>query len=161
VWNFLSLDTYFGDEVDFDNAREGTGATILASAQIRPSGHLELRANASWRWIDIHQPTVSGRLFTAQVERLRATWSFNARSFVRVIGQYVDTKRDPSLYTSPTPPPARDANISGSGLLAYKLNWQTVFFLGYGDLRLFSETTDQFEKFNRQAFAKISYAFQH
>jgi hypothetical protein len=159
TWNFLSLDTYFGDEIDFDNAREGTGATILASAQIRPSQHLELRANGSWRWIDIHQPTVSGRLFTAQVERLRATWSFNARSFVRVIGQYVDTKRDPTLYTFAIS--ARDANFSSSGLLAYKLNWQTVFYLGYGDQRTFSESTDNLEKSGRQAFAKVSYAFQH
>ena len=159
VMNFLSLDTYFGQEIDFDNAREGTGATILASAQIRPTEHLELRANGSWRWVDIDEPTASGRLFTAQVERLRATYSFNARSFVRVIGQYVDTKRDPTLYTFPIA--ARDANFSSSGLLAYKLNWQTVFYLGYGDQRTFLESTDRLESSGRQAFAKVSYAFQH
>jgi hypothetical protein len=76
-----------------------------------------------------------------------------------VIGQYVDTKRDPTLYTFAIS--ARDANFSSSGLLAYKLNWQTVFYLGYGDQRTFSESTDNLEKSGRQAFAKVSYAFQH
>ena len=54
---------------------------------LRPSTHLELNLIASRRWLDIDEPTESGRLFTAEVERARATWSFNSRSFVRLIGQ--------------------------------------------------------------------------
>jgi len=65
----------------------------------------------------------SGRLFTAEVERVRATWSFDSRSFVRLVGQYVQTRRDTSLYTFGTSP--KTADLSASALFAYKLNWQT------------------------------------
>ncbi|MGH7723882.1 MAG: DUF5916 domain-containing protein [Candidatus Eiseniibacteriota bacterium] len=159
LFNNVSLDTYFGGEVDFDNAREGTGTTIVTGLTVRPNRHLELRNDASRRALNVDDPTLgSGRLFTAWVERLRATWAFNSRSFVRVIGQYVETTRDPSLYTFPVA--AKDAGFGASGLFAYKLNWQTVAYLGYGDQRAFYETTDTMEKATRQIFAKISYAWQ-
>ncbi len=44
-------------------------------------------------------------------------------------------------------------------LLAYKLNWQTVVFLGYGDSRELSEQ-DTLERQDRQFFVKLSYALQ-
>ena len=101
---------------------------------------------------------VEGRLFTAQVERLRAVWSFNSRCFLRVIGQYVETERDPSLYTFVVS--RKDASFDGSALFAYKVNWQTVLYLGYGDTRTFAESTDELEKSGRQLFLKLSYAWQ-
>jgi len=42
-------------------------------------------------------------------------------------------------------------------LLSYKLNWQSVMFIGYGDDRMLS-TQDRFEKVDRQSFVKLSYA---
>src|SRR5215203_4315134 len=154
LFNNILIDTYFGDEVDFDNVREGTGTTIVTSLTVRPSRHLELRNDASRRALDVDDPTLgSGRLFTAWVERLRGTWAFNARSFVRLIGQYVETTRDPTLYTFEIP--GKTAGFGASGLFAYKLNWQTVAYLGYGDQRAFEETSDGMEKATRQVFAKI------
>ncbi len=94
VLNFVSFDAYLGEEIDFDNAREGHGATLLASFTLHPGPHLELRANANRRWLNVDDGGASGRLFTADVERLRGTWAFDSRSFVRVIGQYVQTRRD-------------------------------------------------------------------
>jgi hypothetical protein len=104
------------------------------------------------------EPGVKGRLFTARVDRLRATYTFTSRMFVRAIGQYVETERDPSLYLSPVE--AKTASFSASALFAYKLNWQTVLFLGYGDNRTFLESTDSLEHADRQLFVKLSYAFQ-
>jgi hypothetical protein len=78
--------------------------------------------------------------------------------FVRLIGQYVQTTRDTSLYAFAVG--RKDATLSGSALFAYKLNWQTVFYLGYGDNRDFAANTDQLEPSSRQVFAKISYALQ-
>jgi hypothetical protein len=149
---------YAGEEIDFANAREGTGVTMTGSLTLRPSAHLELRANASRRWLDIDEPTQSGRLFTAEVERLRATYMFNSKSFLRLIGQYVQTERDPSLYTFAVN--AKDAGFSGSALFAFKLNWQTVFYAGYGDEHTFLTATDELEPASQSFFTKISYAFQ-
>lgn len=159
VLNSIAVDAYFGDEIDFANARKGDGVTTSGSLTLRPNDHFELRANASVRWLDVDDPARgSGRLFFAQVERLRAAWSFSSRSYIRLIGQWVSTTRDQSLYTFAVP--ARSSDFGGSALFAYKLNWQTVCYLGYGDNRTFTETTDQLEPSQRQAFAKVSYALQ-
>ena len=108
-----------------------------------------------------------GRLFTATVARLKATYVFNALFFARVIGQWVETKRDPSLYAFPVD--AREGNFDGSVLLAYKLNWQTVAYLGYGDGRALvpldvitplEPPTYRLAPASRQFFLKLSYAFQ-
>ena len=159
VLNQFSIDTYAGEEIDFANGRKGRGATIVTSVTVRPDDHLELRGNFNVRWLDEHAAAgLSGRLFTATVERLRATWAFNSRAFVRLIGPYVQTKRDASLYTFPVR--SKAADFGGTALFAYKLNWQTVLYAGYGDSRSFLESSDRLEKSGQQAFAKISYAWQ-
>ncbi|MND04256.1 hypothetical protein D3C83_244470 [compost metagenome] len=54
----------------------------------------------------------------------------------------------------------KSASFSGSALFAYKLNWQTVLFVGYGDGRTFWEESDRLEKEDNQVFVKLSYAWQ-
>ena len=155
----IALDGFLGEEVDFVGARPGHGGRVTASANIRPTNHLELQFDGDLRWLNV-KPFEGGearRLFTAQVERLKALYHFTARSYLRLIGQYVQTERDPSLYA--TPVSERDGSFSGSLLFAYKLNWQTVLFLGYGDNRTLTEE-DRLEKADRQFFLKVSYAFQ-
>jgi hypothetical protein len=159
VLNQVAVDADLGDEIDFANAREGSGVTLTTSAAVRPGDHLELRAAGSVRWLDVNAgPGRSGRLFTAQVERLRTTYTLNARSFLRVIAQHVRTDRNPALFTAAVD--SRSQDVSLSGLFAYKLNWQTVLYAGYGDERAFADTTGTLEKSGRQAFAKVSYAWQ-
>ena len=55
------------------------------------------------------------------------------RSVKGVIGQCVGTDRNPELYAFPCR--RRNGVFTGSALFAYRLNWQTVFFLGYDDNR--------------------------
>jgi hypothetical protein len=159
VFNNLSIDVSAGEEIDFANAREGNGVSLNGSLTVRPLERLEFRGNASRRWIDVDDPVLgAGRLFTAQVERLRVSYSFSARSFLRLIGQHVATTRDPSLYTFATGP--RSASFSGSALFAYKLNWQTVLYAGYGDEYVHAGATGELEPAARQFFTKLSYAWQ-
>ena len=100
---------------------------------------------------------VSRPLFTARVERLRVNYTFTARSFVRLIGQYVSTDRDPALFLGPSP--AHEGFFSGSALFAYKINWQSVMFFGYGDDRTLDDQR-RLQKSDRQIFVKLSHAFQ-
>ena len=87
-----------------------------------------------------------------------------ASAFLRVIGQWVETNRDPSLFTSVVA--RRDGDFSGSALFAYKLNWQSVMFVGYGDERDILDNRDPphdpetLEPASRTFFLKLSYAFQ-
>jgi hypothetical protein len=74
-----------------------------------------------------------------------------------LIGQYSSVDRDPSLYGFPVA--EKDGFFSGSALFSFKLNWQSVLFLGYGDDRTLSPD-DDLEKSGRSLFLKVSYAFQ-
>jgi hypothetical protein len=149
----IGFDGQTGDQIDFDNGREGTGSALHLYAQIRPTDHLELQADARRSWVDVD----GGRLFTARVERLKTTYVFNRRALLRLIGQYVRTDSDPALYSFPVD--ARQGGFSGSALFSYKLNWQTVLFLGYGDNRTLLEDSSLLRSSNA-VFFKISYAIQ-
>ena len=79
--------------------------------------------------------------------------------FFRVIGQWVETTRDPALWTFPVL--EKEGEFSGSALFSYQLNWQTVLYLGYGDNRaLFEGTNLRYQPNDRQFLLKVSYAFQ-
>jgi hypothetical protein len=73
------------------------------------------------------------------------------------------TTRDLSLYLPAIRPDysPKSAGLTLSGLFAYKLNWQTVFYAGYGDDSAYSNTTTEMERARQQAFLKVSYAWQH
>ncbi|HYT32260.1 MAG TPA: DUF5916 domain-containing protein, partial [Thermoanaerobaculia bacterium] len=148
-----------GHQIDFDNSRAGTGADINLQATIRPTDHLALGlvGARSFVNVDIRDGRGSRRLFTADIARLKAVYTLTSRAFVRLIGQYITTRRDPTLYTSAVT--ERDGSFSASALFAYKLNWQSVLFVGYGDNRTLLED-DHYAKANRQFFLKLSYALQ-
>ena len=154
----LSLDGTTGQEIDFANSRPGTGTTINLQATLDPTNHLNLTLVQNQRWVNVDDAaSVSRRLFIARVSRVRGTYTFTARLFARGIAQYVSTTRDPSLYISATT--VHNGTLSGQALLAYKLNWQSVMFVGYGDDRALSDQ-DRLEKLDRQFFVKLSYAIQ-
>ncbi len=154
----IGVQGYLGEQIDFDNTRAGTGGRVLVQAIVRPTSHVTFEANSAIDWLDVDDPELgSGRLFTAQVQRLKATWNFNTRLFLRLIGQYVKTDADPSLYRFEVP--SRSGEFQGSALLSYRLNWQTAVFLGYGDNRAILETGGLLRA-DRQLFLKLSYAWQ-
>lgn len=53
VVNSVVIEAYLGDEIDFDNAREAKGTTLIGSATVRPGNHLELQGVARTRWLDV------------------------------------------------------------------------------------------------------------
>ena len=153
----VSVDGTLGEEIDFANSRPGHGATVNVNARINATDHLELALVQNQQRLSIDSAGVRDRLFTANVSRVRATYTFTARTFARIIGQYVSTSRDPALYVFRVSP--RSGTFSGSALIAYKINWQSVLFVGYGDDRELSER-HELEPASRQFFMKMSYAFQ-
>ncbi len=157
LFSSLEIDADYGQQADVENVRVGTGGTLTAIAQVRPGDHLTLNLRLQQRWIDEALGDLRGRLFTARVARLRAVYVFNPRMLVRFIGQCVETTRDPALYVHSVT--AKDGNFAGSLLFSYKLNWQTVLFVGYGDTRALQENGD-LVRADRQFFFKASYAFQ-
>lgn len=156
--SMVSVTGTTGQAIDFANARPGTGTTMNISATLNPTNHLNLLLNQDQSWVNVNDSIGASRqLFIARVSRVRGTYTFTSRMFVRGTAQYVSANRDPSLYTFSTI--AKSGTVSGQVLLSYKLNWQSVMFIGYGDDRMLS-TQDRFEKVDRQFFVKLSYALQ-
>ncbi|HQR45114.1 MAG TPA: DUF5916 domain-containing protein, partial [Thermoanaerobaculia bacterium] len=154
----LTVTGQVGQSVDVVNVRLGNGGSLTAGATMRPFDRLELEANSQFEWLNVTAESGErGRLFTALAEYLKVTFHFSAHAYLRLIGQYLETNRNPALYTVPVP--ERTGGLSGSALFAYRLNWQTVFFLGYGDNRVLTERNDLVLS-DRQFFLKLSYAFR-
>jgi hypothetical protein len=149
----------YGRQPDVDNVRVGTGGDVLVTALVRPTEHLGLDLRLERQWIDEDVDGRSGNLFTADVARLKAVYVLTPKILVRLIGQYQEVRRDPSLWIQPVV--AREGSFAGSALFSYKLNWQSVLFAGYGDARALDEANFALLPTGRQFFVKVSYAFQH
>ncbi len=149
----VGFDGSVGARIDYAGARLGDGADLRVFATLRPADRLTLELNSAVSWLDLPE----GRLFTAQVQRAKLQLHLSARCFLRLVGQYVETENEPALY--PYPVPAREAGFSGSALLSYRLDWQTAFYLGYGDERAL-EPGGSLETTERQLFVKLAYAWQ-
>ncbi|HXU44538.1 MAG TPA: DUF5916 domain-containing protein [Thermoanaerobaculia bacterium] len=155
----ITLQGFVGDDVDFNNARPGDGGSISLSSTLRPEEHLDLRLSATKRWLDVDAGGRSGRYLTAEIGRIRANYNFNSRAFLRLIGEEIRLIENRRLRPMQGEGEKRSKDRTASALLGYKLNWQTVLFLGFGDARSLDER-GELAPAARQAFFKISYAFQ-
>lgn len=156
VVSLVQLEGIVGDEVDWSAARPAEGATVKVTTELRPSDHLILAVSLGRRWLDVVGDQ-SGRLFTSDIGRLRATYSFSVRSWLRLVAEWADTMRDAGLYKANVD--GHEGELAGSLTFAYKLNWQTVLFVGYADNSALDDT-DVLRRAGREAFLKLSYAFQ-
>ncbi len=147
------LQAVYGDDVDFANNRPADGWRATLTADLQPTNHLAFGLSAARRTLDVD----AGTLFTADLARLRTVYTFSARSWLRLVGEWQKIERDPGLYTFAVRPTSAD--FSGSAVFAYKLNWQTVLFLGLGEERS-EDPNGHLQPLGRQAFFKLSYAFQ-
>jgi hypothetical protein len=154
----IEVDGNVGEEFDFANGRVGDGVRLATAITLKPTDHLAVELLGNRQTLDVKSDDGrEGRLFTAQIGRVKATYTFTARALLRLIGQWVETERDPSLYRFAVS--RKDGSFDGSALFAYKLNWQTVLFIGYGDNRALLSNGDLVPA-GRQFFLKVSYAFQ-
>jgi hypothetical protein len=154
----LGVSGFLGEDVDFVNGRTGRGGSVNGVATIRLSDHVAVDVNSDIAWLGVPSAVSGGRrLFTAEVQRLKATYNVSSKVFLRLVGQYVSIRRDPALYV--TDVPARTRGLSLSGLLCYRRNWQTALYLGYGEERD-GTPADRLVPVSHQIFAKASYGFQ-
>ena len=80
----------------------------------------------------------------------------NVRTFVRAIVQYQNLARNPELYGFPVE--KTSDSIFTQFLFSYKINPQTVLFLGYSDNYLGMQGID-ITRADRTFFIKLGYAW--
>ncbi len=143
-----------GSQVDFDNVRLGDEIRVEPYVNWNVTRQLLLRYSGVYDRLDTQE---GARIFDAFVHDLRLTWQFSARSFLRLTLQIQDIERDPALYVEEVD--ARTEDVGRQLLYSYKLNPQTVFFLGYSDALLDDDGLSRPTTTDRTWFMKIGYAW--
>jgi hypothetical protein len=142
----------WGGTIDFDNTQAADQVRFEPWVTLRPGQHLDLNLTSRSQELDV----AGGWLFTARVVELKATWQFDRRSYLRLITQDFQVERDPTLYGFPID--AREHDLANQLLFAYKVNPQTVVYLGYSD-GYHALDQDPLEQQQRTYFLKLSYAW--
>lgn len=149
-----------GDRIDYANGRKGSRLRMSPSVTANLGRHLECSLSYTYEHLDVDL----GRLYTANSGELRAVYQFNTRTFVRAIVQYWDVDQDPDLYRDDVDRESRGAFTQF--LFSYKVNPQTVFFVGYSDDYLGGKGLVDFgggdldlTQSDRTFFVKLGYAW--
>ena len=143
-----------GSQVDFDNTRLGDEVRLEPFLQWNVSRQLLLRYSGAFVELDTRD---GQQIFDARVHDLRLTWQFSVRSFLRLTAQFQDVERNLEAYVEPADRQTRD--VGYQLLYSYKLNPQTVFFLGYSEALLDDDSLQDLTATDRTWFMKIGYAW--
>jgi len=150
----VGVSTRIGDQVDFANSRIGDEWRVSPFFHWNVNRHLLLRYEANFVSLDTKD---GARIFDAAVHDVRLTWQFSIRSFLRLTTQFQDVERNPDVYTDTVD--ARSRDVGRQLLYSYKLNPQTVFFLGYSDALVDDDQLDSLTTTDRTWFLKLGYAW--
>jgi len=148
-----SLDSRFGDAVDYDNARPARVTHLAPGLKVDFGRHLTLQVDHIFEDLNV----ADGRLYRANLSQLRVVYQFNLRTFARAMIQRLNVERNVNLYTKPQGSPSRE--LFTQLLFSYKFDPQTAFFVGYSDTHAGNERVDVTQK-NRTFFVKIGYDWQ-
>ncbi|MEM8547967.1 MAG: DUF5916 domain-containing protein, partial [Pseudomonadota bacterium] len=150
---YLGLLVRAGDQIDFANSRLGEQLLISPRINQRFGDGLALRLRHTWQRLRAEGDDV----FTVNLTDFRAQYQFDVRTFVRLVVTHRDVERNVANFLDPVDPNTR--GVTGQLLLSYKINPQTVFFLGYGDAWLEDDLTEDLTQTDRSFFMKIGYAW--
>lgn len=149
LWYWLYWEA--GDAIDYANARAASSVLLNPSLEVALGRHLNLNVNHTYENL-----TLKGeRIYLANLLQARLIYNFNVRCFLRAIVQYSDVKYNPALYSYPVG--TREKGLFAQLLFSYKLNPQTVLFLGYTDSGIGTANID-LTRASRTFFLKIGYA---
>jgi len=152
-WLYANVESAVGDAIDFANVQPADEVYVAGYLRLRPGRHLQLSVQQTFQQLD----RAEGRLFRADLTEVRLVWQFNLRTFVRWIGQRVAVARDPALYVEPVD--AESEDLFNQLLFSYKLNPQTVLFVGYSD-SFRNDFAGDLTREGRTLFVKLGYAWR-
>src|SRR6266513_905293 len=151
----LQLLARLGGDVDVANARPGRGGELSNTVVVQAGDHLELQGVSDLTWLDVQEGRGPRRVFTAGIERLRATYNFTPRTALRLVVQHERIRRDPALYVAPKS--AVEGRLTLAALLTYRWSWASAVYLGLGDDRPL-DATGALAPGQQQFFVKVQVA---
>ncbi|MCQ8878436.1 carbohydrate binding family 9 domain-containing protein [Pseudoalteromonas shioyasakiensis] len=151
----LNLYTEFGSKIDYSNEQLGDLFTLEPELTWDINDHWQVQLEHSYSRLNNPQ---GDNVFTANLTDLRIYYKFNMRSMLKLILQFEDIDRNENAYYYAVDKINRDY---GSQLVySYKINAQTLFYLGYSDKGYQDDSLKNIERDQRTFFTKLSYAWQ-
>ncbi|MFP5286176.1 MAG: hypothetical protein ACLGI9_10605 [Thermoanaerobaculia bacterium] len=151
----LAFEAGFGDTIDFVNTRAADEISLEPRLTWNVGRHLQLGLEHEYLRLDVEE----GRLFEANLTELRTVYQINIRTFVRAILQYENVAFDPEIFGANVS--REEEHLFSQLLFSYKINPQTVLFLGYSDNAFGAELRDRtidLTRADRTLFFKVGYA---
>ncbi|HEX2450442.1 MAG TPA: DUF5916 domain-containing protein, partial [Gemmatimonadales bacterium] len=150
----LALVARFGEELDVANNRTAKNLALSPSARLYLGRRLNLDLQHDFQRLRTPE---GERIFTANLLQTRLVYHLNLRTFVRAIVQYEHLDRNPAAYGFPVE--QTTSSLFTQFLISYKLNPQTVAFVGYSDSH-FGNDTNELTRADRTFFVKLGYALR-
>jgi len=171
----LKLSGSIGQQIDYANTGQKLNTWLTVNWTVNKNFSLSLNHFFNRMNVDADDFAVeedrqvgvgSGRLFTANKSNIGLAYQFNIQSQPRLTVLYTDITRDKNLYRANHD--LDDSNdvtdlsryFSTQLLYSYKVNPQTLLYLGYSDGGFQSAESNRLERDQRSLFAKFSYAWQ-
>ncbi len=153
----LNLNATVSRDIDYTHARPADQVVLSPSAMLNLGRRWSLDLAHSRQRLDV----ADGRLFTLDLTRVRLIYNFSVRSYARLVLQHRLLDRETEQYAFEVDP--RSRGLFTQFLFSYKLNPQTVLFLGYSDNYLggdFAGSTGRIDliQTDRTVFMKLGYA---
>ncbi len=164
----LFLRARFGDSVDVHNVQLGTMHEYTPELEWKPNQNVKTNIKHVRSSLDVD----GGELYQAKLTDFRFSYQFDVRHRLRTSVQYLDLTRNPELYGERyravtnsqdyllSLPEARYKDLAMQLVYSYKVNPQTLVYLGYSSHGYQSEQLSSIKADQKSFFAKFSYAFQ-
>lgn len=148
---YYFLYTEVGDGIDYINSLPGKKLTLMPGFELGLGKHFNLNISHVYEKFSRNSENV----YTANLLQSKFVYNINIRTFVRAIIQYTHVDRNTVMYLEPTSEQTK--LLFTQFLFSYKINPQTVLFLGYSDNHFGMRGID-LTRANRTFFLKIGYA---
>jgi hypothetical protein len=151
-----SVFTRFGTQIDFSNTQLGHIFAVVPKIRWDVNMYLSIRASHDLTFLNVQ----GQRLFTANQSDVRFSYQFDMRSKLKLVLQYTDIERTLSLYDPADDLDKNSKSFATQLIYSYKINPQTLFFVGYSDGGFQDDDLTRLERDKRAIFTKFSYAWQ-
>jgi hypothetical protein len=154
-----------GDKIDYRNNRLGDYQEFYTNMTVNLTDHLEVDLYYTHSTLEAKNtlPTneASDNVYRANLTEMRISYQFDVQSYLKLNIVYSDVNRnaDNNPVLASQNISKKNRNLSTQLIYAYKLNPQTVFFLGYSDNSYQNDDLANLEREERTFFTKISYAW--
>ncbi len=150
----LYYEVTYGDHIDYDNNRKAKGSSVYAESSYALGQNFEIAVG--YDYLDLNYNGKS--VLDAHLVDIRLKYHFNNNSNLKLTLIYNKTDRNADNYLFETE--EKYSDIGSQLLYTYKVNPQTLAYLGYSDLRVKDDVYDNLTSIEKNYFAKLSYAFQ-